>query len=170
MKTMSGFSLVELLVAVLILAIGLTGLAGLQISGIRNNQTAYYRSVATQLAYDMADRMRSNQAGVALGLYKSGTTGSATPGTSNSSCETGTCTPAQLAAYDLKRWNDELSAKLPSGKGIVCLDSTPDIGDSSKPSDSCDIDGVGNIYVVKVWWDDNRSGTTTQGFVTSFQP
>ena len=163
MKTMSGFSLVELLVAVLILAIGLTGLAGLQISGIRNNQTAYYRSVATQLAYDMADRMRSNQAGVAVNLYQNGT-----PGTSNSTCETGTCTPAELAAYDLKRWNDELSAKLPSGKGIVCLDSTPDIGDSSNPSATCD--GVGNIYAVKVWWDDNRSGTTNQGFVTSFQP
>ena len=120
MKRMSGFSLVEVLVAVLILAVGLTGLAGLQIAGIRNNQTAYHRSVATQLAYDMADRIRSNQVGMVGGLYNKGT-----EGTSGSSCESGSCTPEQLAAYDLKRWNDELAAKLPGGVGVVCKDSTP---------------------------------------------
>jgi type IV pilus assembly protein PilV len=160
MNKMTGFSLVELLVAVLILAIGLTGLAALQIAGIRGNQTAYYRSVATQLAYDIADRMRSNPVGVTGLFYNSGTSGS-----DNTQCETSTCTPAQLAGYDLRRWNDELAARLPSGKGIVCLDSTPEIGSSS----SAVCDGAGKAYAVKIWWDDDRSGVTTQGFVTSFQ-
>ena len=163
MNRIDGFSLVELLVAVLIFAIGLVGLAALQIYGLKSNQTAYYRSIATQLAYDMADRMRSNPVGVVSSLYKNGT-----PGTDNTQCETASCTPAQLAAYDLKRWNDELASKLPAGKGIVCLDSEPDIGDSSAlPSTHCD--GSGNVYAIKVWWDDDRSGHTTQGFVTSFQ-
>jgi len=48
------------LVAMLVLAIGLLGLAGLQVVGLRNNQSAYLRAQATQLAYDMADRMRTN--------------------------------------------------------------------------------------------------------------
>jgi type IV pilus assembly protein PilV len=162
MNRMTGFSLVELLVAVLILAVGLTGLAGLQIAGIRGNQTAYHRSVATQLAYDIADRMRSNAAGVTGKLYVT-----VTPGSDSTQCETATCTPADLAAYDLKRWNDELAKRLPKGKGFVCLDSTPEIGDSADPPAYCN--GQGKVYAVKIWWDDNRSGTTTQGFVTSFQ-
>jgi type IV pilus assembly protein PilV len=160
MNNMPGFSLVELLVAVLVLAVGLTGLAGLQIAGIRGNQTAYHRSLATQLAYDIADRMRSNPVAVTGKLYVT-----VTPGSDNAQCENATCTPAQMAAYDLKRWNDDLATRLPSGKGIVCLDSTPEIGSSS--SAACD--GLGNAYAVKIWWDDNRSGATTQGFVTSFQ-
>jgi len=165
MNRMTGFSLVELLVAVLIFAIGLVGLAALQLVGIRSNQTAYHRSIATQLAYDMADRMRSNPVGVAGGKYTT-----VTPGSDKYQCEnaTSTCTPEQLAAYDLKRWNDELAARLPGGKGIVCLDSTPEIGDSTAvPTSHCD--GLKNVYAVKIWWDDNRTGSTTQGFVTSFQ-
>ena len=165
MSKIHGFSLVELLVAILVLAVGLTGLAGMQIVGIRHNLSAYHRSIATQLAYDMADRMRSNPVGAASHLYQS-----LGPDTNAKLCEslTKACTPAELTAYDLKRWNDDLAAKLPAGKGIVCLDSIPDIGDSTgDPSTHCD--GQGKVYAIKVWWDDDRSGTTTQGFVTSFQ-
>ena len=60
MKTHSGFTLIEVLISMLILAVGLLGLAGLQATGLRNNLSAYNRSQATQLAYDMADRMRAN--------------------------------------------------------------------------------------------------------------
>ena len=72
MNRITGFSLVELLVAILVLAIGLVGLAALQIAGVRSNQIAYYRSIATQFAYDMADRMRANPVGVADGAYNMG--------------------------------------------------------------------------------------------------
>lgn len=169
MKKTTGFSLVELLVSVLIFAIGLVGLAGLQIAGIRSNQMAYHRSIATQLAYDMAERMRSNPVGFASAKDTYKTT---TAGTDSTKCESSACTQAELVAYDLKRWYDELAQKLPNGKGIVCLDSTPnspDMGNSSKLPDSAACDGLGRVYAVKVWWDDNRSGDTAQGFVTSVQ-
>ena len=65
MKTNTGFTLIEVLIAMLVLAVGLLGLAGLQATSLKNNQSAYNRSQATQLAYDMADRMRANVAGVA---------------------------------------------------------------------------------------------------------
>lgn len=175
MSIKNGFSMVELLVAVLIFAIGLVGLAGLQLAGLRSNQTAYHRSVATQLAYDMIDRMRSNAA--ILNSDRLNNTESyrdVSPATTAASnplqCETNLCSPADLAVYDLKRWNTQLAAQLPGGKGIVCLDSTPDIGDSANPTATCDaLGGTGKIYAIKIWWDDNRDGTTTQGFVTSFQ-
>ena len=65
----NGFTMVELLVAVLVLSIGLLGLAGLQAAGLRNNQSAYLRSQATILAYDVADRMRATRAAAAAGAY-----------------------------------------------------------------------------------------------------
>ena len=164
MNRMTGFSLTEVLVAMLVLAIGLLGLAALQIAGVRSNQTAYYRSIATQLAYDMADRMRANPVGVADGVYNKGT-----PGASLTQCETASCTPDVLAQYDLIRWNNALAANLPGGMGTVCsITSTPTIGNSSSPVAGC-AGAAGNTYAVYVWWNDDRSGSTTQGFVTSFQ-
>ncbi len=165
MNRITGFSLVELLVAILVLAIGLVGLAALQIAGVRSNQIAYYRSIATQFAYDMADRMRANPVGVADGAYNMGTPGT----TTLTQCETASCSPDVLAQYDLMRWNNALAANLPGGTGIVCsINSTPTIGDSTNPTAGC-AGTAGNVYAAKVWWNDDRGGATTQGFVTSFQ-
>jgi type IV pilus assembly protein PilV len=58
-----GFTLLEVLVAMLVLSIGLLGLAGLMASSLRNNHSAYYRTQATWLAYDVIDRMRVNRTG-----------------------------------------------------------------------------------------------------------
>ncbi|MCX7101946.1 MAG: type IV pilus modification protein PilV, partial [Methylobacter sp.] len=65
MKQTAGFTLIEVLIAMLVLAVGLLGLAGLQATSLKSNQSAYNRSQATQLAYDLADRMRANVAGAA---------------------------------------------------------------------------------------------------------
>ncbi len=56
-----GFTLLEILVAVLVLSIGLLGIAGLQVTGLRFNHSAYARTQATLLAYELADRMRANR-------------------------------------------------------------------------------------------------------------
>lgn len=53
----SGFSLVETLVTLIIISVGLLGVVGMQVAGIKNNQSAYYRTQATILASDMADRL-----------------------------------------------------------------------------------------------------------------
>ena len=60
MNTIKGFTLIEVLIAMLVLAVGLLGLASLQAYSLRNTQSAYNRSLATELAYDLADRMRAN--------------------------------------------------------------------------------------------------------------
>lgn len=167
MKNMHGFSLVELMVAVLILAVGLIGLAGLQVAGLRSNQIAYYRSIATQLAYDMADRMKANMPGVRNGSYNN----KAAPA-SPTDCAAEACDSAALAGYDLAAWKAALSSKLPDGKGLVCLPSstngTPALGDSSSTSALCGT--AGDIYIIRIWWNDDRSGSTSQGFLTSFRP
>ncbi|MGH8168689.1 MAG: type IV pilus modification protein PilV [Woeseiaceae bacterium] len=64
-----GLTLVEILIALLILSIGLLGLAGLQTMSLRFNTSAYYRTQATALAYDFADRMRANRQAALTGAY-----------------------------------------------------------------------------------------------------
>jgi type IV pilus assembly protein PilV len=167
-----GFTLIEVLVSVLILAIGLLGLAGLQARGMKENHNAYLRAQATLMAQDMADRMRANAAGVVAGNYNSPTS------TEVAACLTSSgCTSAQMATNDFYEWTNKATgrmsvADLPNGKGAVCIDSTPN--DGTFASQACD--GTGNAYVVKIWWEErendtaNNKSTITKRFVTSFRP
>ena len=56
-----GTTLIEVLIALIVLSIGLLGLALLQVTSVQSNHSAYYRSQATVLAHDLADRMRANR-------------------------------------------------------------------------------------------------------------
>lgn len=150
-KSQRGFTLIEVLVAGLILAIGLVGVAGLQAFSLKNNQSAFMRSQATALAYDLADRMRSNVAGANGGFYAPATAAL------NVGCKTTSgCSPAQLAQHDLAEWSNSVATYLPSGTGFVCIDSTP-VDGTGVADPQCD--GAGTQFAIKVWWDDDRNGT-----------
>ena len=167
------FTLVEVLVALVVFAFGLLGLAGIHLLQMRDNQSAHFRSVATQLAYDVADRMRANPPGITAGDYNDSTV------TSSTNCISSVCTSAQMAAYDIVQWNAELAAQLPDGSGAVCRD-----GDSPNDGDPLNHQCSGNgAYIVKIWWLDDRSrtpvgtdcdgtqnATGTQCLIMSFNP
>jgi type IV pilus assembly protein PilV len=121
-----GFTLVEVLVSLVILSIGLLGIAKLMLFSSHSNDSAYLRSQATDLAYEMLDNMRANtaQAIVPLGSYITPLTAAATdPGF--------TCVAAaacaNLALYDVYQWKLRLNANsglvpagaLPNGQGSV---------------------------------------------------
>ena len=131
-----GFSLLEVLIALVVLSIGLLGLASLQHLSLQRNQSAYHRTVATLLAYDIADRMRANR--VALSSYV--LSPPASSASAPQDCVSATCTPAQLAAYDLSKWLSEMGARLPAAKG--------------------EITQSGSQFTIKVLWDDTRQGLT----------
>jgi type IV pilus assembly protein PilV len=136
MSNNTGFTLIEVLVAMMILAVGLLGLAALQASSLRNNQSAYYRSQATQLAYDIADRMRVNVASAATYTV-------AENAHSHDSClaiEGNGCTPAEMAEHDLDEWNKAIRSILPRGTGTIT---------------GATVAGV-STYKVDINWDDNR--------------
>jgi len=137
-RKQSGFTMLEVLVAIVVLAFGLLGLAGLQADGLRNNTSAYLRSQATLMAYDMLDRMRSNMQGVESGDYDNllGTT------PNNPSCIKTGCSVAQMAENDAYEWSQNLADTLPSGQGRV-------IGN-----------GGGSVFSITVMWDDRRTGAT----------
>lgn len=117
-----GFTLLEVMIALMVTSIGLLGLAALQANSMRFNQTAYLRGQAALLAYDMADRMRANKAGIDAGDYN------APPGTiADPGCITTTtgCTPAEMAQYDFFQWQQLLGRYLPgSAASTYAVDGT----------------------------------------------
>lgn len=116
-----GFSLLEVLISIAILSIGLLGLAGLQVTSARNNHSAYLRSQATLLAYDIADRMRANRTAALNDSYKLdfGTP----PATPAKDCTVVNCEASELAAYDLDDWFQNFTAILPSSDGEIELNA-----------------------------------------------
>ena len=100
-----GFTLLEVLVAMLVLSIGLLGLAGLMAANMRNNHSAYYRSQATWLAYDLIDRVRVNRANALLQQYDV-TLAAASPSSG-------------IAKLDIDDWKATLARALPEGDGSV---------------------------------------------------
>jgi type IV pilus assembly protein PilV len=134
---MQGFSLLEVLVALLVLSVGLLGLAGLSAKGMNSNQSAYYLSQAMAQAYDMADRMRANRAGFAAGNYDSVSGIPSDPGCISTGCSS----TSQIALYDANRWNTANANLLPSGRGTVTVQA-------------------GNIRIITVMWDEQRTGAT----------
>lgn len=98
-----GFSLVEVLVALLVLAVGMLGLAALQNMGLRLGHQSYERTQATLLIYEMIDRMRANPAGVTNGDYSIPSLTNTAP-TAATDCGSGACTPTQMAKYDMNQW------------------------------------------------------------------
>ncbi len=110
----AGFTLLEVLIALLVLSVGLLGLAALQLTSLQYNTGSYLRTQATFLAYDILDRMRANAIAVAnldgTGYDQPTTTAVSAP----TNCDTTTCTSAQLAAYDVRKFYDRAAATLPN--------------------------------------------------------
>jgi type IV pilus assembly protein PilV len=117
-RTQHGFTLLEVLIALLVLSIGLLGLAALQTVGLRSNQMATMRTLATQMTYDITDRMRANPDGLTPGnqYYVIGT-GDTAP-TMTKDCDAEICNSQELAIYDLNEWR-EIVTSLPGGLSSI---------------------------------------------------
>lgn len=144
-----GFTLLEVLVTLVIFAFGMLGVAGLQVVSLANMDSAQHRSAATLKATEMAERIRANP-----GAAYSGVTGAdnrcRTAHYANRNAAPANCSGSELAADDLWDWSQELAARLPSGRGTVCIDSTP--ADGVPGAEACD--GNGTALAIKVWWND----------------
>ena len=113
----SGFTMVEVMVALVVLAIGLLGIAALLLKSLQAGRTATYRTEAVNLAADLADRIRSNR--TAQAAY--GTLFADVEAPVGSCDTTGGCSDADLASTDLARWKATIANLLPSGQGQVVV-------------------------------------------------
>lgn len=112
-----GFSLLEVLVTVVILSIGMLGVAAVLVTVHKANASSYLRQQAVQEAYDIFDRMRANRSAALQGNYDVAL--NTTPATPSANCTTGSCNPVQLASYDQWQWLTDIKNNLPSGTGSV---------------------------------------------------
>jgi type IV pilus assembly protein PilV len=153
----NGASLIEVLIAVLILSVGMLGMASLQTRAMQFNQSAYYQSQTGVLAQDIFDRMRASNDGTAtLNQFSHGMEDSI-PG-SYTSCygvsDSTSCTPAQMAQYDLYSWLTDVSVLLPNGKAQIEVDNS----------------GVSPIYIVTIQYSDSRVDASTKHGQTNTIP
>lgn len=143
-KCQKGFTLIEILVTLFILAIGLLGLAGLLFEGMRNNQGAYLRTQASILAYDMADRMRANS-DEATNYQGFSTDGASTALPACASASTG-CTSTDQVTLDLAEWTRQIQSvgsdmpMVPGGVGSIQFDA------------------ASNTYTITVQWQEAARG------------
>ena len=109
-----GFSLVEILVALVVLSVGMLGIAGLYVTTLRASGGSIYRMQAVNFAGDLADRIRANRtANVAY----------AGAGANNNcyGAASVNCSPALMAANDLLVWQAQIVNILPGGNGVVAV-------------------------------------------------
>lgn len=109
-----GFTLMEVLVSVLILSVGVLGVAGLQTLSLQNTSNSLLRTRATMMAYEIIDRARANRGqSYAIAL--------ADPAPVGVDCEIQNCNPAQLRDYEQTVWKNDLGADLPNGNGSIVI-------------------------------------------------
>ena len=132
LRAQRGTTLIEVLVTIVLLAIGLLGLAGLQVSSVQSNHSAYHRSQATILAYDISDRMRGNRTAALNGDYDD-----------NDFPESSSTNPVggSRAQQDKAEWLNTLADVLPGGTGRI--------------------ERADHLITIHVRWDDSRGEIET---------
>jgi type IV pilus assembly protein PilV len=151
-----GISLLEVLVSVIIIAIGMLGIASMLLVSNQANNSSYMKQQAIQNVYNIFDKIRANSQAAVNGNYNIsniGSTGLPTAVTTPTvMCNAAACTPAQLATYDTWTWLTKDLSRLPNGCGSITTAPSPVAGNTT--------------VTVTVQWDDspaqNSVGTNSQ--------
>ena len=152
-----GFTLIEVLVALFVLALGVAGAASTQLSSARLRQQAALESEAVQLAASLGARMRVNAAQMALPDASNSYLGfdydaaGGEPDASSAECFGTSCNPAQLAAFDLYEAARIVYGAFPGGRIAVCRDAAGWNAASTSFEWTCS-GGLGAPVVVKLGW------------------
>lgn len=118
-----GVSLLESLVALLVLALGVLGMLGVQLKALSDNQNASQRTVAIRLANDLFERVKANSVGVTgIASYSLGSSWTALSAPASAQqCDANPCTPAQQATFDLWAWQTLVRNTLPGGNATTFI-------------------------------------------------
>jgi type IV pilus assembly protein PilV len=189
-RSQKGFTLLEVLIALLIVSFGMLGVAGLQLVTLKSNSSSQYRSLAIHFAQEISERMRVNDDAlktmtVPFLAYNSPATSKnhSSLTTFTATCKTIGCNPALQALNDLAEWQQGIAVSFPNGIGIVCIDSGTITGPNGLAGEASyngnvftpNCDGLGQTYVAKIAWLDNRStdnngATDTRAYQTFNTP
>ena len=183
----SGFTLIEVMVALIVLVLGVLGAAAMTLTAIRDSKQSGLRSTATALAYEVSDLMRANPprylkvSPFTLTVDTESVFTGGNPGGGVATCWTTGCSMIDMATNDLSEWYRKLTGPngLPNGAAVICRDATK-LADAFYPA--CD-NAPTSPLVVKLRWDEKnnnardaatRSGglqaVTTRYLVVTIQP
>jgi len=135
-NTQRGVTLVEAMIALLVISVGLLGIASLQLTAMNQNASSLHNSQAVWYAYNMSDRIRANIS--EFDTYKDKDTASSTP----KDCMSFYCIPGHMVDSDIADWAT-MVGNLPGGRGMIGFNA----------------DGL----LINVMWDDNGTGVTGTG-------
>lgn len=157
MKRTAGFTLIEVLVAILIVAVGILGVAGMQVVSLQQNRNALLRDTSLQLGNDIMDRMRANR----LVVYSPVTFDD--PPSFTTDCNDNDCDTDEMREFDLAQWKCRLDPL--DGDGVIyeaCTDL--EITQAALPGGRGSITGgaAGAPYEVTVEWTADRDGNKSQ--------
>ena len=145
-----GFSMIEVLISLVLIAVAMLGQAGLQANALRFSKSGALRMQAVFLSNELAERMESNKTGAIAGGYVVATA-SSTVLTSSNDCMATACASDALASYDLAEWTTRVAATLPSATWQVTQTTT----------------GNPSTYSIVVSWQDRRADSTRTTYSTT---
>lgn len=167
----AGFTLIEVLVAVLVLSLGVLGAAGMQAASLRANREARAQEVGTRMAMELAELIRANHV-----QARNGTTATnpylldfsnTAPSTSSTCFTAANCSSGmEIATRDVTDWAQRAAPLLPGIRVKVCYDTEP-FDPSGKPRWACN--DSGDTIQVKIGWaraDLNRSTNSVDAATT----
>ena len=151
-QSVQAFTLIEVLISVLILSVGLLGASGLQLRGLNANRNAFFRTEATYLASDIADRIQVNKTTTYSDVALTTTPAVVTDCTANN------CSPTQMAAYDTAQWLCSINSINATNDSTYTACSNLNIV-GILPSGKASMVKNGNEYAITVQWSDNSTDT-----------
>ena len=149
-RRQAGFSMIEVLISLVLIAVAMFGHAGLQLNAMKLAKGGTSRMQAVFLSNELGESMEANKAGSVAGNYVVLTVTS-TPSTSAADCLTTPCNSVALAAYDLAQWSSRVAATLPGASWQV---TNPTAGNPS-------------TYTIVINWQDRRVNTTTTTYASA---
>ncbi|KWT84371.1 type IV pilus modification protein PilV [Variovorax sp. WDL1] len=152
----SGFSLIEVLVALLVLSFGLLGMVGLQAMALQSNREARLQSIAVDLARELAEMMRGNKNIATLATsnpYIGDFSAPLTPATVSDCLSVGSscASPTLVAHAEMTDWLARVAEILPGARVKVCLDTAP-YDDNGLPRWECKASTTNDLLVIKIGW------------------
>ena len=160
-----GFSLVEILVAIVVLSFGMLGMVGMQAYSLQSNRDARLQAQAASLARELAELVRSNRVTAVktgvdnpyLGTFST-PLAMTTPSycLSSANAATGCTTPADVATAQMTEWLARVDDELPGARIAVCFDASP-YDSNGLPQWDCNATGSDETIIIKIGW--TRSST-----------